>query len=65
MRKRQRTINDSDVIVGEHFTSVYKFWSDGRFRVKYLYDNKGNLLNVFNYTYEIERFDNGNNGKYF
>lgn len=65
MRKRQRTINDSDVIVGEYFTSVYKFWSDGRFRSKYLYDNEGNLLNVFNYTYEIERFDNGNNGKYF
>jgi|TARA_B100000073_G_scaffold332111_1_gene322251 hypothetical protein len=65
MRKRQRTINDSDVIVGEYFTSVYKFWSDGRFRSKYLYDNEGNLLNVFNYTYEIERFDDGNNGKYF
>ena len=65
MRKRQRTINDSDVIVGEYFISVYKFWSDGRFRSKYLYDNEGNLLNVFNYTYEIERFDDGNNGKYF
>ena len=65
MRKRRRTINDSDVIVGEYFTSVYKFWSDGRFRSKYLYDNEGNLLNVFNYTYEIERFDDGNNGKYF
>ena len=63
MRKRKRTINDSDVIVGEYFTSVYKFWSDGRFRLKYLYDNEGNLLNVFNYTYEEN--DNGRNGKYF
>tara|TARA_B000000557_G_C20773115_1_gene442827 strand:- start:152 stop:343 length:192 start_codon:yes stop_codon:yes gene_type:complete len=63
MRKRKRTINDSDVIVGEYFTSVYKFWSDGRFRLKYLYDNEGNLLNVFNYTYEEN--DNGRDGKYF
>ena len=63
MKKNQRTINDTDTIVSEYFTSVYKFWSDGRFRVKYLYDNKGNLLNVFNYTYEEN--GNGNNGKYF
>ena len=63
MRKRKRTINDSDVIVGDYFTSVYKFWSDGRFRTKYLYDNEGNLLNVFNYTYEEN--NNGSNGKYF
>ena len=63
MKKNQRTINDTDTIVSKYFTSVYKFWSDGRFRVKYLYDNEGNLLNVFNYTYEEN--DNGNNGEYF
>lgn len=63
MKKNQRTINDTDTIVSEYFTSVYKFWSDGRFRVKYLYDNEGNLLNVFNYKYEEN--DNGINGKYF
>ena len=44
-------------------TSVYKLWSDGRFRTKYLYNNQGKLLNVFEYTYEEN--DNGNNGKYF
>ncbi len=55
MRRRSRIINDSDVIVSEYFTSVYKFWPDGRFRVKYLYDNDGNLLNVFNYTYDEDR----------
>ena len=55
MRRRNRTINDSDTIVSEYFTSVYKFWPDGRFRVKYLYDNEGNLLNVFNYTYDEDR----------
>jgi len=55
MRKKQRTINDSDTIVSEYFTSVYKFWSDGTFRSKYLYDNEGNLLNVFNYTYTEDR----------
>ena len=55
MRRRNRIINDSDVIVSEYFTSVYKFWPDGRFRVKYLYDNDGNLLNVFNYTYDEDR----------
>ncbi len=61
MKKNQRTINDTDTIVSKYFTSVYKFWSDGRFRVKYLYDNEGNLLNVFNYTYKDEVDD----GKYF
>ena len=63
MRRKLRTTNDSDVIVGKYFTSVYKFWSDGRFRTKYLYNNQGKLLNVFEYTYEEN--DNGNNGKYF
>ena len=63
MKKNQRTINDTDTIVSEYFTSVYKFWSDGRFRVKYLYDNEGNLLNVFNYTYEEN--DNANDDKHF
>ncbi len=61
MKKNQRTINDTDTIVSKYFTSVYKFWSDGRFRVKYLYDNEGNLLNVFNYTYK----DGVDDGKYF
>ncbi len=63
MKKNQRTINDTDTIVSKYFTSVYKFWSDGRFRVKYLYDNEGNLLNVFNYTYKNE--DEVDDGKYF
>ena len=63
MKKNRRTINDTDTIVSKYFTSVYKFWSDGRFRVKYLYDNEGNLLNVFNYTYEEN--DNANYGKHF
>lgn len=64
IRKRQLK-NQSDVIVGKYFTSIYKFWSDGRFRTKYLYNNQGELLNVFEYTYENERVDDGNNGKYF
>ena len=63
MRRRSRIINDSDVIVSEYFTSVYKFWSDGRFRTKYLYNNEGELLNVFEYTYENE--DEVDDGKYF
>jgi len=63
MKKNRRTINDTDTIVSEYFTSVYKFWSDGRFRVKYLYNNEGDLLNVFNYTYENE--DGVDDGKYF
>ena len=63
MRKNRRTINDTDTIVSEYFISVYKFWSDGRFRVKYLYDNEGKLLNVFNYKYEEN--ENANDGKHF
>ena len=63
MRKNRRTINDSDTIVSEYFTSVYKFWPDGRFRLKYLYDNDGNLLNVFNYKYEEN--ENANDDKHF
>ena len=59
MRRKLRTKNDSDVIVGKYFTSVYKFWSDGRFRTKYLYNNEGRLLNVFEYTYEDEGDYNG------
>lgn len=59
--RRTKTKNDSDVIVSEYFTSVYKFWSDGSFRTKYLYNNKGELINVFEYTYENE----DSNGKYF
>ncbi len=55
MRRRNRIINDSDTIVSEYFTSVYKFWPCGRFRLKYLYDNEGNLLNVFNYKYDEDR----------
>ena len=61
MRKNRRIKNDSDTIVSQYFTSVYKFWSDGRFRTKYLYNNEGQLLNVFEYTYE----DEDNNGEYF
>ena len=61
MKKNRRNKNDTDTIVSEYFTSVYKFWSDGRFRTKYLYNNEGQLLNVFEYTYE----DEDNNGKYF
>ena len=63
MRRRNRIINDSDTIISEYFTSIYKFWPNGRFRTKYLYNNEGDLLNVFEYTYENE--DEVDDGKYF
>lgn len=59
MRKRQLTKNEDIIVRSEYFTSIYKCWPDGKFRSKYLYNTEGELLNVFEYTYENEEDYNG------
>ena len=53
--KRNRLRNEDTIITSGEFTSIYKYWSDGSYRSKLLYNKKGKLINVFNYTYYEDR----------
>ena len=53
--KRNRLRNEDTVISSGEFTSVYKYWPDGSYRSKLLYNKEGKLINVFNYTYYEDR----------
>ncbi len=50
--RRKNRKYKTEAVVGKYFTSVYKLHSDGRYKSKKLFDNKGNFLKEFEYTYE-------------
>jgi len=61
MERRKKRRCRPEAVVGKYFTSVYRLHPDGRYKSKQLFDNQGNFLKEFQYTYDNEE---GNNGLY-